>query len=301
MSTGVTAMSRRGRSSSHSTQATANSSSPRTTWSPASRWANRVAGDRGHARRGHHAVLCPFEAGNLLLEGPVGRVAGARVEVRGRVPLERPVDRVLLLGGGVEGEGRCRVDRRVVRMGGRVGPLPRGGIARVAKPSPSVRSRMPSSSWCRGGPARGKSRVASGPATRARRRALPPMDRSDWWTTLSSIAAAALAETWIHPSACPGSRATRSTGGRPSSTITLARTAGDRPHRSRPGGSVRRGDPRVRGGLSPLPPRPASPRPVPAEDAAAMSTTIVWKASTTSSTTSRTPCRTTTRTSPSGA
>ena len=43
MSTGVTEIRRRGRSSSHSTFVIANSSSPSTTWSPASRWANSVA------------------------------------------------------------------------------------------------------------------------------------------------------------------------------------------------------------------------------------------------------------------
>ena len=43
MSTGVTPIPRRGRSSSHSTLVIANSSSPSTTWSPASRCANSVA------------------------------------------------------------------------------------------------------------------------------------------------------------------------------------------------------------------------------------------------------------------
>ena len=229
MSTGVTAMPRRGRSSSHRTRVIANSSSPSTTWSPASRCANSVDATAAMPGRRDDAVLGALERRDLLLERPVGGVAGPRVEVRRRVPLERPVDRVLLLGRGVEGEGRRRVDRRVVRVGGGVRAL-----ARVDRPRREALAVRPfahavlvrvARRWAPPpvyGGAPGRATAAPAPYPSARwteptggRRSTPrPPPRS---------------RRPGSPSGCRASPATRSTGARPCSTSGSARTGGASP------------------------------------------------------------------------
>src|SRR5262245_13746297 len=74
------------------------------------------------------------------------------------------------------------------------GPSP-AWIARVAKPLPSVRSRMVASlGWVH---------AAARLPRPSWSRTLPRMDRSDWWTSLDPAATGLLAETWI-PVGTPG-------------------------------------------------------------------------------------------------
>ena len=74
MSTGVTPMPRRGKSSSSRTRVMTNSSSPTTTWSPLPEVREERRRDAGHPRRRDDRVLGAVERGELLLEGAGRRV-----------------------------------------------------------------------------------------------------------------------------------------------------------------------------------------------------------------------------------
>ena len=81
--------------------------------------------DGGHAGGARHSRLGAFECRNLLLQRVRGRVGGARVEERLRLPGHGSVDGSFLLGAGLEGEGGSLVDRRGVRARGGIGLLAR--------------------------------------------------------------------------------------------------------------------------------------------------------------------------------
>ena len=253
MSTGVTPIRRRGRSSSQSTRVIANSSSPSDHVVARLEVREQRRRDRRHPRRRDDAVLRAFEGRDLLLERAVGRVAGPRVEVRGRVPLERPVDRGLLVGRRVEGERRRRVDGRVVGVGDGVGAF--AGVDRPRREALAVRA------FAHDGQSRVVRRGRAAPATR---RTVPfGHGPTAWWTRLDARGAAAIAETWI-PVGAPGfagpAKARWRRGAR--QALRERRLA----HRlCHPGThrAVQRGHRGVRGVVSRLPARPARPRPVP--------------------------------------
>ena len=247
--------------------------------------------DRGHPRGRHDAVLGAFERGDLLLEGPVRRVAGPRVEVRPGLPGQGPVDGVLLLGGGIEGERRRGVDRRLVGVGHGIRPL--AGMDGPRREALTVRpfphpSRLPHR---RAGPA--SSRRRRGPSL-GRRGRLP-------------LVAGGAADGWngrlgrhrpIGPRGTrrgldPGRRAglcRRLEGplaGDPRRPVRVRRLA-DGARRPRRRGLAGRGDRRVRGGLPCVPAGPSGAGRVPDRRSAATSTTTTSRTSTTRTTTSRT-------------
>ena len=232
MSTAVTAIPRRGRSSSISTRRDREQLVAHHEVVARAQVREQRRRHRRHPRRRDDAVLGALERGDLLLERPVRRVARPRVEVRRRVPGHRPVDRVLLLRRGVEGERRRRVDRRVVRVRDRVRPLARVDRPRreaLARPSAPASRPRPRSSGCRAGrrPAASLGSGVAGARRRARSAAYAlARGSTNWWTALGRRTPPTTSrEVWI-PVGLPGFSGDTSSGGRPCSTSGSAPTAG---------------------------------------------------------------------------
>ncbi len=293
MSTAVTSMPRRGRSSCHRTTVIANSSSPTTMWSPCVEVREQRGRHGRHPRRRDDRVLGPLERGDLLLERAVRGVAGPRVEVRGRVPLQGRVDRR------PPSRPRCRRRTWPSRRSACCGRGWSGSgrspawIARVAKPVPSVRSPHAR-------PLLGLCRCWSGSSlgwlvVRARTRAQPPGD----------VRLRHGLHGLVDDAAGRGGRRPRPRSGSPSGVPGFA---GESKHAPRgPRRQVRRrrlahrrtscaagssrsvvAIARVRGGLRAVPARPAGARPLPRRRPAATCTTTRSRTSTTATTTSRT-------------
>ena len=230
----------------------ANSSSPATRWSPAARCANRVAATAAIPDDDTTASSAPSSEAIFSSSARFVGLPGARVEVRAGLPGQRAVDRLLLLGGRVEGERRRGVDRRAVRVGRRVRPLP-AWMARVARPRPpSVPASSPRpprgsslpgrSVYGRLSCADGSDRLVAPPRPRAR----GPPGRG-----LDPGRVARVRRRGQGPLAGDARRAIR------------ARTAGGSPTSSVASSSHERRDPGIRGELPAIPARPAGPRPLP--------------------------------------
>ena len=218
--------------------------------------------DGRHAGRRDDPVLGALDRGDLLLQRPVRRVARARVEVDAGLPREGTVDRVFLLRRGVERVGRGREDRGLWAWVTGSGRSP-AWIARVAKPRPSVRSRI-------GRRLRGVLDVVAG---KSMGRARPA------WVDPRAVPLPGGPHGLVGTSRATADRATRGPldpgrrarvrgpvqgplARRARRAIRSGRLA-HRPYRPRSDRLARPRDRGVRGGVSGLPARPARPRPVP--------------------------------------